>query len=135
MVSRVPHLYEARSLREVTGWLDDRPSALGLLEVRSANLSETLTWLADSGPTNPQARFVALLDCAGTNRDERDDIAGALLAAGVAEFADSPRRLQRVLRFGRQHAARMSHRAKMPSGIAGIEAWAWTLLPWQEKMC
>lgn len=138
----LPRLHEVRSLGELTARLDARPSSLGLIEVHYGNLGAALAWLAEAVRRCPQARFVALLDhslvhfqetMASSRHDDRHNVRDALLEAGAADVAHSPRHLQGVLALGRRQAAFQSGHHVAPTEEESFEAWAWASLPWQAE--
>jgi hypothetical protein len=138
--SREPRIYEARSLEELAERLEIRPLSLALLEVHLSTLGKLLPWLADHSPRFPRIRFVALLDDAlgiAANRDIKQlsgpsqDVVAALLEAGAADFAHSPRRLQLVFALAERHANIVADANRQLNPVQSIADWAWSQLPWQ----
>jgi hypothetical protein len=138
--SREAQIYEARSLDELAERLATRTHSLALLEVHLSTLGKLLPWLADHSRRLPRIRFVALLDDAlgiAANREIKQlsgpsqDVVAALLEAGAADFAHSPRRLQHVFALAERHAAIVADANRQPKPAQSIADWAWSQLPWQ----
>ncbi|HEY3395604.1 MAG TPA: hypothetical protein VGK58_23080 [Lacipirellulaceae bacterium] len=138
--SRQPRIYEARSLEELAEGLETRPLGLALLEVHLSTLGKLLSWLADRSLRFPKVRFVALLDHALGIAESREikkrsgpsqDAVDALLEAGAADFAHSPRRLQHVFALAERQAAIAAGANRQPNPAQSIAGWAWSQLPWQ----
>jgi len=135
-----PKLYEVRSLVELAARLEERPTSIGLLEVRSGNVGEVLEWLLNAKRTFPRACFAALLDSSLTRRqpiaptlaDDRQLVIDALWEAGATEVAESPRYLHGILEVGRRHSERCSEFASAYAESQPIADWAWAALPWQD---
>jgi hypothetical protein len=126
-----PRLIEVRSLSELAERLTARPGSLVLVEVAAANLADVLTFIADRTARDPDALFAALLDRDSFSADAaRHDAIDALLEAGACEIASSPRNLLGILAVARRHAALNSKRLSQTLDLP-IDAWAWSLLPWQ----
>src|SRR5688572_15105073 len=78
--SRMPRLYEVRSLAELASRLELRPDGLGLISVDNALVPRVLSWLAGAWMTHPRARFIALLE----GDLSQQDVGSVLLEAGAA---------------------------------------------------
>jgi hypothetical protein len=137
---QVPRFYETRSLEELAGQLAARPSSFALIEVRSSNLSDLLSWLAENSRQFSRSRFVALLDSSlwTVARSENmhwsahtNAVHCALVEAGAAEISDSPRRLQHVFTLAEKHAAIVRRSLRASAHEQSIADWAWSQLPWQ----
>jgi hypothetical protein len=137
---REPRIYEVRSLDELSERLENRPLSLTFLEVRLSNFGKLLSWLADHSRRFPRERFVALVDQSlriaaspETEHPTNDalDVFGALLEAGAAEVADSPRRLRHVFALAKTHGAMERRASRQPDPGQSITDWAWSQLPWQ----
>ena len=132
-----PRIYEVRSLGELAERLTMRPVSLVLVEVHASNFGDVLRWLADSSRSFPQARFAALLDETVRQPKSRGknspvatiDILASLYESGIADFADSPRRLHHVFALAEKHAAVIADARSDES--QSITDWAWSQLPWQ----
>ncbi|HJQ79018.1 MAG TPA: hypothetical protein VJ828_03640 [Lacipirellulaceae bacterium] len=138
--SREPRIHEARSLEEFAKRLETWPLGLALLEVHLTTLSKRLSWLADHSRRFPRIRFVALLDDAlgfAASREIKrpsspsQNVVAALLEAGAADFAHSPRRLKHVFALAERHAAIAADANPQPNPAQSIADWAWSQLPWQ----
>jgi hypothetical protein len=138
-ISSDRRVYEVRSLAELTSRLQERPAAVALVETHAANLTRVLHWLSDARDRHADARFIALLDSSlvtGERAPERgpvecNEVTDALLEAGAAEVAESPRYLQNALALARQHWA-PSHDVPPFSTPQPLVEWARSLLPWQD---
>ena len=126
----------AQALLQLAAW----PQSLVLIEVNSANLADVLDWLAATTPQFSAARFAALLDSEFFAAPAAGSAAGAsgggevrdiLAEAGMSAAAISPRRLRDVLALAEKHALRVAQPAT-PLADQSFEAWAWSLLPWQD---
>jgi hypothetical protein len=135
----MPRLYETRSLRDLAARLAMSTHSLVLMEVRRANLSAAVAWLAAAQPQFGSARFAALLsnewtvppsDRRAPWGNDRQIALDAIVEAGACEVALSPRRLDGILALGLRHAKWAAARAKPPQDRP-ITAWAWAALPWQ----
>jgi hypothetical protein len=133
-------IYEVRSLDELAERLIAKPQILALLEVHAANLGKLLQWLAQNSPRFPRARFVALLDrmltatseCdSGQPSGEAEAVVAALLEAGAAEIAVSPRRLQHIFALADTHALSVRSSSRPLTEPHSIADWARSQLPWQ----
>jgi hypothetical protein len=127
---RLNRAQQVRTPGELTSRLDEQPFAVVLLELRTTNLAELLEWLAIEVPARSHARFVALIDAADLDQEQRQAMAEAALAAGAMDLAFSPRHLQHVLLIGRRHAE--SHAAAPAHTLPGADWDLSCLLPWQE---
>jgi hypothetical protein len=61
---------------------------------------------------------------------EAQDLIAALLEAGAAEIAPSPRRLQHIFALADTHAISVRTFSKQSTNLS-IADWAWSQLPWQ----
>lgn len=139
--SSLTRICEVRNLRDLAATLDARPHSLVLIEIVPTNLAAVLAWLADASRRYSWARFAALLDGEfgqplsihlAQSRDDRQDAIDALAEAGAAEFALSPRHLRGILALARRHQTWLASHATPPDNLS-IDAWAWSLLPWQDS--
>jgi hypothetical protein len=125
-----PRLIEVRTLNELPARLAAHPDSLVLVEVTATNLADVLPFIAERTARDPDAIFAAMLDRDSFSDAARRDAIAALFEAGACECASSPRHLVDVLALARKHAAlaasHLPQAADMP-----IDAWAWSLLPWQ----
>jgi hypothetical protein len=104
-----PRIHETRTLADMRAKLSAHASSLVLIEVNA--------------PLDGQSH--ALEQC-------RRDAIGALAEAGASAFAASPRQLRSLFTLAERHASLVTARAVPPDNLA-IDAWAWSLLPWQES--
>jgi len=124
-----PRLYEVRSLEELGARLELRPDCLVLINVDEANLSRVLPWLAAARGNYSGVRFVALIDHDFDSCGQ--DVADAILEAGAADFATSPRHLPQILPLARRHAAAIAARQSAAASDDSFVASVWFSLPWQ----
>ena len=124
-----PRLYEVRSLEELAARLEVRPNSLGFINVHDNNVPRVLSWLAAARGLYSRARFVALIDC----RLSREEIADALLEAGAAEIAYSPRYLQHVLAPPPPPPPPAAARPAASAADNSLMESIWSSLPWQPE--
>jgi hypothetical protein len=125
-------LHEVRSIRELNDRLHDYPNCCTFLEVRPQSIGEMLIWLEKNGRAYPRGCFVALFDGTELDTAHWNLAADALLAAGAATIADSPRRLQLASFVCERHVALQQAMARINDGDnQSFSDWAWSLLPWQ----
>jgi hypothetical protein len=118
-------LREIRHLAELEAELVKRPACLAAVEFDRANFAAALALLPAMRKKFPGARSVALLD-----RSLASDFAAvrdAVVEAGAAAVAASPRRLDAILALGQRHAATVHTKDESLPFAARI----WTTLPWQ----
>jgi hypothetical protein len=137
---RKQRIYEVRSFDELAERLALRPHSLALVEGTAKNLGRLLRWLTDNARLFPQACFVVVLDQAlgvpaNSNRklspDESYGVEGAMLEAGAAEVAFSPRHLQHIFVLAAKHATVVAEAERPSRDARSIADWAWSLVPWQ----
>jgi hypothetical protein len=116
---------ELRHTAELDGELAERPDAIVALEVRRDNFAELVAWLVAAHKRHLHSRSVALVD--HSIDSHLDEVRDALVEAGVAAVATSPRQLANVIALAARHAE--------IAGKAGPNAsplvTAWASLPWQ----
>ena len=59
------------------------------------------------------------------------DILASLYESGIADFADSPRRLLHVFALAGKHATFIADAQQRSDESQSITDWAWSQLPWQ----
>jgi hypothetical protein len=133
-------LREVRTLTELAASLSERLACLACIEVRRANLSDVLAWLAMAPKDFGDARFVALLDyslqpdpwaAAESRLNEPGDVMDALREAGAAMVITSPRRLGSLVEMGRGPAGHRRLLSAAKDAEMTLAAKVWTSLPWQ----
>jgi hypothetical protein len=125
------HVEEIRSLHELKHSLANNPASIALIEVRHANVGDTLMWLDENITIYSRACFVALFDGEGMIDYDSGVVSDALLAAGAVTIAESPRQLQRIVRLGERHAAIQRSAPPWVGEKPSFSDWARSLLPWQ----
>jgi hypothetical protein len=136
-------LDEARTLKECTSKLRESSIRLTFVEVTPANLAQTLTWLAEKSCNHQRCTLIALVDYqfhvldTATAADRFGiaiaEVVAALREAGAADVVLSPRQLKLVLppiSNDRRHMPLPESAG--PELGQSVEAWAWSLLPWQD---
>jgi hypothetical protein len=126
-----PRLHEVRSLDELSPFVDARPDAIAMLEVRRTDLAAAFGWLSTTNFNFPTTPCIALVDNEGFDDELRDDLSAALWAAGAVEICHSPRQMHRVFAIGRRHADSRLRKSTNSEANQSISDWAWALLPWQ----
>lgn len=136
-------LNEVRTLQECTPRIREAAIALVFIEVTPTNVAHVLSWLADVSCSQPRRQYIALVDYQfeafdTTTAGQRASFAtsetvAALREAGAADVVFSPRQLKSILPVAKpvQQNATTPEFARAELGQS-VEAWAWSLLPWQE---
>jgi hypothetical protein len=136
-------LDEVRTLHDCASKLRETTRSLGFVEVKPRNLIHALAWLAEVSILHRRCAFVALLDyqfptadianSAATQGAVTSEIIAALREAGAADVVLSPRQLTSVLpqMLDLRPLTTLPPFAGPEPGQS-VEAWAWSLLPWQD---
>ncbi len=124
--SGVPYrLREVRHLAELESELADRPACLAAIEFDRTNFAAALALLPVIRKKTPGVRLVALFD--RSLAESFTEVRDAVVEAGAAAVAASPRRLDAILALGQRHAAAVHGKDESLPLVARI----WATLPWQ----
>jgi hypothetical protein len=134
-------IYEVRTLDDLAEHLRVRPASLALVEVHTGNLGSVMLWVATCTQRFPRACFVGLFDgmthlrsnSRSVSASDAKDAIDALIEAGAAEIATSPRHLQHIFSLAAKHDAAVANSQQRSEEPPSIANWAWSLLPWKRS--
>jgi hypothetical protein len=118
-------LRETRHLEELAVELAERPACLAAIEFDHTNFAAALAELTVIRKKFPDVRTIALLD--RSLMSEFAAVRDAVVEAGAAAVAASPRGLNSILALSERHAATKRTKDDGMPLVARI----WATLPWQ----